>query len=434
VAATAPSAISIALSGASQVDGYYSGPVTATVTGPTGLSYTLDGSPSTPVTGPITISGEGAHQLNVTDSAADSANQLVLIDSAPPVITNALTPSPTGSGWVPGGSTLAIAAADAGSGLAALSYSSTGAQTTSSTTVSGSSASIPLTVPGTSTFTVTATDNVGNVASQQVVVNVDGAAPTISCATPDGQWHSADVTIPCTASDAQSGLANPSQSSFSLTTKVAPGTETSNASTNVVVVCDAVGNCATAGPITGLKVDKKGPSISITRPASTIYALGQSVTASYQCSDGGSGVASCLGTVANGAPLSTATAGTKTFTVTATDEVGNTSSQTVSYTVGVKVCLPSKPTRYGPSEEFLLELCDSSGHNITTSATTVTAVSVDGTTTPIPFFWDPTNAFQFAPWGDFDFYILNVSSLSSGNHTLWISIGGAAPQAISFKT
>ena len=105
------------------------------------------------------------------------------------------------------------------------------------------------------------------------------------------------------------------------------GTETANAATNSRQVCNTVGGCTTAGPITGNKVDKKPPTITITSPAANAtYQLNASVAASYACSDGGSGVASCQGPVANGSPINTSSTGTKTFTVTATDTVGNPST------------------------------------------------------------------------------------------------------------
>src|SRR5262249_3945561 len=60
----------------------------------------------------------------------------------------------------------------------------------------------------------------------------------------------------------------------------------------------------------------------------------QQVLADYQCADaGGSDLASCVGTVPVGAPIDTASTGQKTFTVTATDGAGNTTSASVSYTV-----------------------------------------------------------------------------------------------------
>jgi hypothetical protein len=57
------------------------------------------------------------------------------------------------------------------------------------------------------------------------------------------------------------------------------------------------------------------------------------VAASYSCSDGGSGVASCVGTAANGANVDTTSAGAKTFTVNAADQVGNAGNASVNYSV-----------------------------------------------------------------------------------------------------
>jgi hypothetical protein len=52
----------------------------------------------------------------------------------------------------------------------------------------------------------------------------------------------------------------------------------------------------------------------------------QVVAANYGCVDGGSGVASCVGTVANDVSIDTKTVGTKTFTVSTSDNVGNSSA------------------------------------------------------------------------------------------------------------
>jgi len=57
------------------------------------------------------------------------------------------------------------------------------------------------------------------------------------------------------------------------------------------------------------------------------------VVASYACSDGGAGTTSCAGSVANGSLASTSPMGNKTFVVTATDAVGNSSTRSVTYTV-----------------------------------------------------------------------------------------------------
>jgi hypothetical protein len=184
--------------------------------------------------------------------------------------------------------------------------------------------------------TVTGSDNNKTAQAALQVGGVgDTTPPQISCGSPDSLWHAADVGIACTASDSGSGLANAADASFMLSTGVPAGTETATALTGTHVVCDKAGNCAIAGPIGPIKVDKQGPTVTVNTPAnSATFLLNQSVNASYSCSDGGSGVSSCSGSVANGSALDTSSVGSKSFTVAAIDAVGNKTQITKTYTVG----------------------------------------------------------------------------------------------------
>lgn len=162
----------------------------------------------------------------------------------------------------------------------------------------------------------------------------DGTPPQVSCAAADAAWHNGDVSISCTADDPESGLADPDDdASFVLATNVTPGSETPNAATNARRVCNTYGACTNA-QITGIKVDKKAPAITITSPgANATYQQNAIVGASYACADAGSGVATCQGTAASASPIDTSSAGTKSFTVTSIDSAGNTSTLTRSYEV-----------------------------------------------------------------------------------------------------
>jgi hypothetical protein len=84
-------------------------------------------------------------------------------------------------------------------------------------------------------------------------------------------------------------------------------------------------------------VDTTAPAVTITTPADgATFVKGQSVAASYSCQDdelGSSGIASCTGTVANGDPIDTAAVGSHSFTVTGTDNAGNSATATSSYNV-----------------------------------------------------------------------------------------------------
>jgi hypothetical protein len=80
-------------------------------------------------------------------------------------------------------------------------------------------------------------------------------------------------------------------------------------------------------------VDRKAPSIGITSPNAGPYTQNQAVPANYSCADGGSGIATCAGTVANGSNINTSVPGANNFTVIATDAVGNINTVTVTYQV-----------------------------------------------------------------------------------------------------
>jgi len=158
--------------------------------------------------------------------------------------------------------------------------------------------------------------------------------PVVSCAGADGAWHADNVAIACTATDGASGLANSADAAFSLVTSVASGVEDGNASTDSRVVCDAVGNCATAGPVLGNRIDRKSPDVTLTSPSNgALFQLNRVVNAAYSCTDAGSGAATCTGSSANGNAIDTSSTGAKSFVVTATDAVGNSANVTVSYTV-----------------------------------------------------------------------------------------------------
>lgn len=175
----------------------------------------------------------------------------------------------------------------------------------------------------------------------------DITPPSITCGSPDNLWHATDVVISCTATDALSGLANLSDVSFNLTTSVLVGTETSNTFTSTHAVCDVAGNCATAGPIGPIKVDKKPPTITITQPAATTYLHNSILTLNYSVTDGGSGVAGFTPTMdgsttlagqglASGQVINLLTelsTGAHTFSVSAIDNVGNQGASSVTFTI-----------------------------------------------------------------------------------------------------
>ena len=112
--------------------------------------------------------------------------------------------------------------------------------------------------------------------------------------------------------------------------------DTATAGTKAFTVTAADANGDTNTVTHSYVVDGTAPAIALTTPAQgSVFAKGEVVNASYSCADlGGAGLASCTGTVPNGQPLDT-TAGSHTFTVTATDNAGNTTTVTHSYRASI---------------------------------------------------------------------------------------------------
>ncbi len=119
---------------------------------------------------------------------------------------------------------------------------------------------------------------------------------------------------------------------FTMTAKV---TGTLLGTLNPTLACFPGPSASPALHSTLISNDTESPAITITAPvANSNVARNSTVLANFSCNDGtGVGVASCVGTVANGAAINTSTLGAKTFTVTATDLEGKVGTKTVTYTV-----------------------------------------------------------------------------------------------------
>ena len=260
--------------------------------------------------------------------------------------------------------------------VASIGYSATGANlpSPSSGTLNGTSGSVsvPVTAEGQTVFTYAATDssnvvetvvansgNTVNTSTPTFTVNVDLTAPTLTCTPPTVAWQSTDVVVPCTASDNPGGSGLVGPSSFTVQTNVPANTETNSVTIPPVTVTDVAGNVSAPQPAQGsfgpFEVDKKAPVITgpTVSPASPTF--GQTVTASYECTDGGSGVVLCgpsgtaqIPPTANTGTLTSTlsnTVGTHTFTVNAQDLVGNNSpASTVTYTVSKASPIITWPT------------------------------------------------------------------------------------------
>jgi hypothetical protein len=102
----------------------------------------------------------------------------------------------------------------------------------------------------------------------------------------------------------------------------------------ITYTCSATNTDSTAVSSVTIKVDTVAPKVTMRKPLNgATYSLGSSQTASFSCNDAMSGVSACVGTVPNKAKFSTSSAGLNTFMVIATDNAGNATSSSVTYTV-----------------------------------------------------------------------------------------------------
>ena len=201
-------------------------------------------------------------------------------------------------------------------------------------TVLGTSATITVSLgPGTHVIALTVDDGHGGSDTRSVTITVtDTTAPSVTApgpvtleqAGPGGTTYTPALPVAtdnCDPNPVVTIAGTPAGSLFPAGTTSLTYTAT-----------DAAGN-STLGSFTVTVHDTIAPAITIASPSGGAYALMQHVAASYACTDGGSGVASCTGPVASGSPIDTTTPGPHTFTVTATDAAGNASSASATYNV-----------------------------------------------------------------------------------------------------
>jgi hypothetical protein len=256
-----------------------------------------------------------------TDKAgntSDPASVAFKFDATPPTASAGAAPPPNGNGWNKTDVTVTFTGTDGLSGIDGCQ-----APTVLSTEGPGQSAS------------GTCVDKAGNVSASAAAtgINIDKTPPTITYA---GQapaanlagWNNTNVTLTWTCGDGLSGVVAATQ------TQTQTLTSQGNALQATGTCSDLAGNPA-SDTRTGIRIDKTLPAIQITSPTSGLYLLRSSVASNYACGDqaGLSGLSSCLGTVANGANIDTASVGTKTFSVNASDVAGNVAMASVGYSV-----------------------------------------------------------------------------------------------------
>jgi len=214
---------------------------------------------------------------------------------------------------------------------------------------------LPASQAGLCTITVHATDGALNESTQTghywVYPAGDLAPPTTTAALAGtlgtNGWYRSAVTVTLSPTDAGSGMSGGQAGtwySFDNGVTWTAGTSvTKNADGTYTMLYyskDAAGNREANNSLT-FKVDATLPVVTVTKPlANDYYTVKQKVYSAGSVGDGsGSGVATTVitndtTTTTWGAALNTATTGTHTFQVVATDYAGNQVTKVVTYRVG----------------------------------------------------------------------------------------------------
>jgi hypothetical protein len=346
----------------------------------------------------ITTETAGQYVTNTGDCIDVAGNRAgpasfgpVNIDMTAPLITGAATTADgqpyVAGAWTNQDVTVAFTCADEGAIQSGVSQPAVGGGATFSAETNGAQAqSYPC------------YDIAYNLAANALFapIRIDKTQPVLSASatTADGQvytagtWTNQAVTVNVTCADVsgvQSGIASNTAAGATVSSEGANQSVTSSGA-----CVDAAGNAAEPVSFGPIMIDTTAPLVSITAPANATYLLNQPVPVSYSCADplsdgvtDGAGGGSCVGTVANGANLNTASVGNQTFTVTAVDSLGNTSQPlTVNYVVAYQSALLN--VKAGGPWAINIQLQDAAGHNVSAAGVRVTALCVVPHGTPAP--------------------------------------------------
>lgn len=450
--------------------------LTAVDSGGSGIAsttYKVDNGPETPYTDLGFALADGQYNIaaTTTDNAGNSTTITfpVWVDSVAPGLTATATPSPAAThGYVNSDVTVTLTPTDDRSGVDRVAYTVNGAETT----VSGDApVTVPVTASGLTTITAQAYDVAGNVSpTRTVTVRIDRDGPVFDSvivtptATASGWVKGAPTaaTAALSAIDGQSGVARIDYqlNGGAVTTYAGAITLVDGPNIITATAYDQLGNTGALEPTT-VWVDSTAPVITASLPA--VASVGQQAMLVYSCADTQSGLdattvplpeqlTSCQVKIdgaalapdnapapvlgADGQPTGEwqvtipagSSTGTRTVTITATDNVGFVTTVTKTLRVGWRVCPlydVASEKNIGSNYTIKIQLCDQTGEVVKLpNSTKVTALTIDGTIDPGPTFSGNSNdGYEFRlTRGESSYtYNLNTTGLPAGIHQLYFT-------------
>ena len=350
--------------------GWYTGPVSVSLqatdggSGVAAVRYTLDGSEPTVssqlYTGPFTVSGTTTVKFRSWDNGDNVEpvrSQRIQIDATAPASSISCNGSACSGTPYEAPVTVALAATDGGSGVAAIRYTLDGSEPTTASPLYGE----PFTVSETTTVRYRAWDAAGNVEAVRSQLVEIGAPPSQDITAPTSAiacngsacsaWYAGAVRVALSATDDASGVAairyTLDGSTPTATSPLYTGPFTVSQTTTVRYrAWDNAGNMETANSQL-VRIDTVAPTVVITAPANNSRVKGV-VKVTATASDAGSGVLAVkfyangvlIGSKSGGGTVSVnwntgKLKGQYTLTAVATDVVGNsTTSAPVTVTAG----------------------------------------------------------------------------------------------------
>jgi hypothetical protein len=363
--------LDVSVTGLDGENGWLRSPATVTITaedtvsGVAGITYTVDDGTGTGPGDPITYNapfplGDGVYKIaaTATDNAGNSTTESVdvKVDTTAPTLGSSVTSadlSPTG--WHLATATVELSPADTGgSGIAGTTYTVVDGINPSVT----SDYTVPFTLDnGFYTISATTTDRAGNTFTVNFEVKVDTAIPTVT-ATAAPAASGVGFTVTLTASDGDPVLSGIDRIEYTLDDGSGAGEPITyvgpfDVTTTTTIVATAYDNAGNASEPATVVVDTEGPTldVSVTGLDGANGWLRSPATVTITAEDTASGLASTTYTIDAGAgpgdSIAYTTAfelndGVYTVSATATDEAGN--STTESVVVKVDSIAPVLPT------------------------------------------------------------------------------------------